>query len=155
MINKAVFAGLVVGIFVLCFWAKVPAQEWTNIIPLTTKCKDLKKILGVKKCKFPVSNYEFETFDLNINFLTKNDKLKVSFDTVVEARISLKKLIRLRDFETDLSDYKINAVDDLPSTKVYKNEKRGISLTVQPIPELNNEEYIKSIWLYPYKAKNK
>ena len=121
------------------------AQDWRQIVPLKTKCEDLKKILSVKECKFPVSNYEFEEYKININFGNQFYKLVVvSKDTVESAMIMLKKGIAIKDFETNLSDYKISE-PDYPAL-IYRNEKKGIEFETQKIKGI---ELVFSIVLFP------
>lgn len=124
------------------------AQEWRKIVPLKTKCEDLKRILGVKECEFPVSNYKFEEFSVNINFNNKYQDYKVSSDTVVSAIIILHVKMNLKDFETDFSDYKITE-PDYPGL-IYRNEKKGIEFETQ---KLDGDEYVGSVTFFPTKIK--
>jgi len=132
-----------------CFYNKVSAQEWKQIVPLKTRCEDLKKILGVEECKFPVSNYESESFKININFLSKGDKWNVSNDTVISAMIILKKAVKLKDFETDLKDYKVTPISDYLGL-LYRDDKRGIEFETQ---KNKDEEYVMNIILFPVTVK--
>jgi hypothetical protein len=128
------------------------AQDWQKIVPLKTNCEELKKILGVEECEYPVSDYKFKEFNINITFSTKANGWNVSKDTVFMVLIFFDPAIKLKDFETDFSDYKIKPETDFPGL-IYTNEKKGILFVTQN-PE-GDEEYVMSVTLFPVKTKRK
>ena len=144
---------LVLVILALFSSTNISAQDWKKIVPLSSKCEDIKKILKVKECKYPVSDYEFPKFVININFSTADDEWNVSKDTVTGVIIILRELIKLKDFETNFDDYEITPEYDLPDVKIYKNDKKGIAFSVQKFPD--NEEYISDFRLFPSRMKKK
>lgn len=134
------------------FVASAVAQDWRKIVPLKTKCEDLKILLDVKECQYPYSSYKFEKFNVSINFPKKNDKWNVSSDTVVNVTVIFCELMNLRDFETDISDYKITTPSDYDAL-IYTNDEKGISFETQK-PD-GNEELITYVSLFPPKTKSK
>jgi hypothetical protein len=140
------------GTFILFFNGTISAQEWKEIVPLASKCEDVKRILKVKECTFPFSAYQFPKFKISIDFST-DDSWAVSKDTVVKVYIGLREFIRLKDYDVDLSDFEITSEDDLPDVKIYRNEKKGIELTVQH--GLSEDLYISDILIFPPKKIKK
>ena len=143
---------IVLIVVVVLFISSAVAQDWRKIVPLKTKCEDLKNLLGVKECHYPNSIYKFEKFNVYINFSTKNDEWYVSSDTVVETTVIFCEWMNLRDFEIDISGFKITPQSDYEAL-IYTNDEKGISFETQK-PN-GNEEFITSILLYPPKKKSK
>ena len=144
---------IIFGISLLFFNETISAQEWNQIIPLVSKCDDVKKILKVNECTFPFSTYQFSKFKISIDFSTDTDRWAVSNDTVIKVYVGLKEFMKLEDYVKDLSDFEIVPEDDLPDVKIYTNEKKGIELTVQYV--LPEEPYISDILIFPPKKVKK
>jgi hypothetical protein len=125
----------------------VMAQEWKNIVPLVSTCSDVKKLLNVAECAHPWMKYETPKYDIYVDFITDKNKWNVSDDTVEGVHVVFHELVRLGDFETDLKDYSIRREDDVPEISIYKNDKKGISLSVQT--GIAEGSYISSIFIYP------
>jgi hypothetical protein len=91
--------------------------------------------------------YETPKYDIYVDFITDKNKWNVSDDTVEGVHVVFHELVRLGDFETDLKDYSIRREDDVPEISIYKNDKKGISLSVQT--GIAEGSYISSIFIYP------
>jgi hypothetical protein len=132
------------------------AQDWKKIVPLVSTCENIKKILAVNECAFPQMHYETPNYSVSISFSTDEDEWNVSSETVVFAIVISKELKLLedfaKDFETDLKDYKITPVGDLPDFKHYRNEKRGIDFEAQNVKD--NLFYVGSFRLFPSKENS-
>ncbi len=122
-------------------------QAWTNLVPLESKCEDVKRVFSVRECTFPVTNLEMPGYDVTIHFSQAKGEWKVPADTVTDIRFFFNDLVRLRDFETDFADYKMSREVDTPAIMIYLNEKKGIKLWVQTA--VANEPYISSLFLLP------
>ena len=133
------------------------AQDWKRIVPLVSTCEDIKKILDVNECAFPQMYYKTPSYRVLISFSTDKDEWNVSSETVVFVIVSPKELKLLEDFvkvfETDLKDYKVTPVSDLPDSKLYRNEKRGIDFEAQNV--IDNLFFVGSFTLYPSEENSK
>lgn len=43
---------------------------WRGLVPLKSSCEDVKRVLDVKKCEFPISSYEFPELRIVVYFST-------------------------------------------------------------------------------------
>lgn len=123
------------------------AQDWRKLVPLVSKCSDVKKILNVDTCDFPSSDYRLPEFGISINFSSRD---KHRSPTVTRVIISFKKWVSLKEFESDLSGYEILPDGDLQNSKIYKNDRKGISFSAQDVFE-DGERYVTGVTLYPKK----
>lgn len=144
------FKFFIIALLLLIIYSNrdVSAQEWKQIVPLISTCEDVKRILSINDCKFPTLRQKFPKYNITLDFSTDEDEWNVSKETVVSVLVILKELIRLEDYEANLAEYKIIPEDDLPSQKIYRNDKKGIELTV------SNDKWIRNIYFYP-SQKNK
>lgn len=132
------------------------AQGWKKIVPLVSTCEDVKKILVVNECNFPEMYYETPEYKISISFSTDKDEWNVSKETVTSMIvISGQKLLEdfVKDFETDFEDYEITPVYDLPKSKLYRNEKRGIEFEARNVKD--DLFYVDNFRLYPSKENSK
>ena len=132
-------------------------QDFNKIKPLVSKCIDVKKALYVPKCDYPVSNFEFSDFQVNITFAGNSNRWKVSKDTVVEVIVVLRRLIPVNDFAPSLDGYRTTSDSDIPGGLIYRNDAKGKEFVTQKIlnDSNNNKEYITSIRFFPMKSKRK
>jgi hypothetical protein len=142
---------LVLGVLALVsvlFVGSSGAQELERIqqiIPLVSKCDDVKKVFSLSKCELPVTQVKLPSKEIDIRFSTPNDEWAVSNDTVANLRVIFRSLPSLFDYATEFSDYVIKHESDVPEILIYRNDKKGIRLTVQTGRGL----HIDSIVLFP------
>jgi hypothetical protein len=115
-------------------------------VPLVSGCCDVKRVFGVEKCEYPVSDLDLPKFRANVTFARKTNRWKVPANTVTEVILIFKQFKRVPDFEPNLSGYQIIPEADVPSQTIYKNDKRGIMFTTEKI---DNEDYVMDVRLYP------
>ncbi|MEJ7623793.1 MAG: hypothetical protein WKF34_07350 [Pyrinomonadaceae bacterium] len=151
--KKSIFYIGIVLMIAIFSSREVSAQGWKEIVPLVSTCEDVKRILAVKECEFPTSEYEFPKYTTTVYFKRDRDEWNVSKDTVIRALVIFKDVLRLRDYETDFKDYVIKREDDVPEITIYKNDRKGISLSVQMYNQ--PEPYIGDIFLYPSEGNAK
>jgi hypothetical protein len=123
MKNK--IARLVVLILVVSVSSSI-AQDWRGIKPGKATCDDVKRLLLVKECSYPVSNYKFPEYQVNINFGGRKRSSKVT-----QVLVAFSTFVPLEKFGVQLSDYTKRPVGDLPNSTVYRNEKLGFEFTVR------------------------
>lgn len=123
-------------------------QGYRNIVPLRSGCADVKRILGVARCDYPTSKYEFEDQTLRVTFSTMRcDKAggkawNVPRETVLAIERTFRKPVLLSDSDIDLSNYKeAGRASDIDEA-YYLNEQDGTSLLVV-------EKGIRSIYYSP------
>ena len=124
---------------------RVDGQQWEGIVPLVSKCEDVKKTFSLTKCDLPVTRVELPSKKIVIDFSTTEDEWPVSNDTVVNVLVIFHELPKLFDYTTEFTDYTITHESDVPAILIYKNDKKGVRLTVQTGRGL----YIDSLILYP------
>lgn len=130
----------------------VKAQGYNGIIPLQSKCEDVKRALKVKECSFPVSEYRFERFRISIWF-TKNTPDKkdricwnVPTGTVTSIRVSYNTPIPLSKFEPSLKRVK-GPIDDI-FTDLYENKEKSLEAYV-------NNEFVNHVVYLPSELDRK
>lgn len=129
------------------------AQDWQKIVPLKSKCEDIKRVFRVDGCSFPVSDYSLGKITLNVEFSTPNNRRRVPSGRVVAVIIIFNDLIPLEKIGLDLREFKIRPVEDMPNARTYVNEKKGIELTVQRVTA--NEDYVSSVSLRPPRSRER
>jgi hypothetical protein len=140
-------------LFMLFLVSGVSGQDWRKIVPLSSTCEDVKALLEVNYCKAPDSFYKFPEMSIYILVSDGKNKWKVPEDTVTRVAVSLRSLPPLKEFvknfNVKIEDFEFFPDDDLPNSKIYVNNKRGISITVQTIWSNSDEEYVTGVDLYP------
>lgn len=139
-------------LFTMVMTLGISAQEWRRIVPLHTTCDDVKAILKVDDCKIPVSNYKIANTAYNINFSNGDDEWNVPRGTVTGAIIRFQSDIKLKELGVDLEGFEIVPEDDLPNAWIYRNDKKGIRISVQTMTDGGAEKYVTGIQLYPSKC---
>jgi hypothetical protein len=130
---------------------KVLAQDWMKIIPAVSTCKDVKKLLKVNDCKFPMSKYDYPKYTIYITFSNGKSLSKVLKGRVYQVVILFRELLPLEDYKDNLQNYKIRTEEDLSDNNlIYENKKKGISLAVI---SFDSGKFIKNISLEPPKKK--
>ena len=127
-------------------------QKWREIQPLITTCEDLKSILHIEACKYPVTFYADDSFWIHINFTDSSESselkekscLPIPPKRVRSVSIRLIKGIYLRDFETDFADFSILAVPDLPDYLRLVNMKKGIDITLHNSSKVSSKSITDS-----------
>lgn len=127
----------------------VLGQDWRKIIPMQTTCEEVKVILKVNYCSAPDSQYKFPKLTVYVVVSAGQNKEKVPAGTVTRMLVSLRNLTPLKDFEENLEGFEILPDGDLPNSRIYKNDRRGISITVQKIWDHSDVEYVTGVDLYP------
>lgn len=134
------------------------AQEWRKLVPLVSTCEDVKNIFKIKTCEFPYMTYETSAYKAQIEFskdnfgnecAPNNSFRNISKETVLSVSIRLNEGIALKDFEPDLSGYKIEQDGDLADFFRYKNKKTGIEFVAVHTEDAENSIGIGSITLNP------
>ena len=111
------------------------SQGFRGLVPLSSTCEDVKRILKVENCKYPNSRYEFPDGEVSIYFVKKEpakfDKLcwKISPDKVESIFFQPRQDIPLTEFEPKLEFIEL-ASDDSHIAKTYGNKERGIEAYV-------------------------
>lgn len=145
---------IVIALLALLFSDQdVRAQQWKKIVPLISRCDDVKKLLNVTDCNSPWMKYESAKYDLLIDFSTDLGEWNVSKDTVVGFFVVFHDLVKLSDFETDLTEYTRKRENDVPDIVIYNSAKKGMRLTVQTA--VASEPYISSIFVFPSEGNAK
>lgn len=125
----------VLSFVIFCFTGLVSAQGFKGLIPLESTCEDVKRILNVEKCSYPLSVYSLKDYIVGVYFKTEtrseDDKwcYKVPVGTVTSFDMSLNKGIPIKDFE-----YKLKFAEKLENdivTIVYDNREKGVRAYVQ------------------------
>lgn len=137
-----VFTTLIIVAF---SFVNVRSQNWQKIVPLKSKCEDIKLIFNVEECKFPVSYYNFSKITLVVEYTTQKNRWKAPSKKVADVIIIFKELIPLKEIGVDLSAFRIEPVSDLPRARIYINDTKGIKIEAQRI--INDELYVTSIRL--------
>ena len=133
-----------INLFVIGY---VDGQDWESIVPLISKCDDVKKTFSLSKCELPTTRLEFPSKKIVIDFSTANDEWAVSNDTVVNVLVIFHDLPKLLDYTRDFTDYSIKHESDAPELLIYRNDMKGVELTVQTAAARGL--YIANIFLYP------
>lgn len=149
MTNLKLLFGLL--LVLLSLFSSVNCQDWKKIVPIRSKCVDVKKVFHIAKCNYPVTDFERPDFKINITFAERQNKWNVSGDTVVQVIIVLKRLIPIEEFESNCNSYRIKPDSDIPSGKIYSDDENGIEFATQKLME--NKEFVTSIRRYPKKSK--
>jgi len=127
--------------------ANSPAQDWRSLKPLTSNCDDVKRILDVKTCSFPVSSYEFPKVRINITFKVDPNNRNSVKAPISRILISFTELVKLTGFESNLSEFRVGPDGDIGDGKIYKNDAAGFSFTTQKLSK-GGEEFVTSADLY-------
>jgi hypothetical protein len=127
----------------------VAGQNWREVVPLRSTCKDIKQIFTLRECKIPVTSIDSSDLSFDITFSNGKDTWKVLRGTVVNMNVRFRHLPKLTDFETNLDCFVIVSVDDLPNARIYENKKRGMSIHVQKIFNNSDDEYVTVVRFYP------
>ena len=134
------------------------AQNWKNwrkIVPLVSTCEDVKKIFNVEKCEYPYTkfdNSEWRELKLSEKNYPAECDLNAQYKgiakgTVLSATIS-NIAIPLKDFESDLSEYEVEQVYDLPNSFTYKNKKTGVEFEAFNLEDVENTMVVGGITLH-------
>lgn len=125
--------GLTIPILVLLLSSvgTAQSQNWRTIVPLKSTCDDVRKELGVDTCKFPVSNYSFDVFDVNLTFVRRYGKTDFKTYRVSQVVVTFKKMSSLGSFESDLASFEVLSDGDLGNSKLFRNKKKGILIAAQ------------------------
>lgn len=152
---KRTFLGFILGLILILGSEGIvaQAQTWKEIVPLITKCDDVKRIFGVSGCQYPVMRLESGSYDLTIHFAKERDGWNVSKDTVIDILVIFNDLLKLSDYEKTFKDYVIKPENDVPEITIYTNVKKGVELTVQTA--VAKELYISNIFFYPSEENKK
>jgi len=117
------------------------AKEWHGIVPLHSRCDDVKRILKVAECG---SSYDTDEGRVYITY-SKNrcaDGWNVPPGTVLTISVNPKAAQRLNELGLDLAKYKKEVSYDSPNFVSYSNEEEGVSITVTP------DQKVSSIFYY-------
>ena len=133
MLNKFKMNLLLLILLVFFCGGYVRGQGFKGIIPLESTCEDVKRILKIEKCTFPLSVYYLKDFTVSIHYTketsSEEDKwcFKVPAGTVDSITVSYNKKFSIKEFEYELK-YKEKLIDDIDIT-VYENVEKGINVT--------------------------
>jgi len=137
---------------VLVLSAQSLGQDWRQLVPLPSTCEDIKRILKIEKCTFPVSNYDLPDFEVNISF--EESEQKVKGDPKIAGIIILfKKWPMLQNFESDLSSFELLPDDDIESGRIYKSACKGFSFTTQIVLGDFDQENVSGVQIFPAKTE--
>ena len=104
----------------------IHCYRWKSIVPGVSTCENVKSSLKVAACDYPISRYSFEDARIKLVFSDVGD----DENRIVEGvTIGLRKLIRLADYESDLTGY-VSGDTDVNGVKTLTNPKKGIQLVV-------------------------
>lgn len=136
-----------IALFLLPFanGSDVAAQAWKHIVPLTSTCKDVKKLLDLEECSSHLV-YETPQYDLAVRFAVRDGKRVSPRNKVKSILVIFHDLLKLSDYATDFDGYEISREPDAPEIAIYRNNKRGVRLTVQTA--VANEPYISSLFIF-------
>jgi len=108
------------------------AQGFKGIIPLESTCEDVKRILNVKECQFPLSIYWLKDFRISVRYTqekpSESDKLcyKVPAGRVSSVTVSYNKPFPIKEFEYELK-YVEGPFGDI-DTITYENSEKGVDV---------------------------
>lgn len=129
--------GKLLSLIFLCLVSTltIKGQEgYKGIKPLHSNCKDVKQILNIKECKFPVTKYKTKELSIYIEFTktkpSKKDKIcwNVPSGTVLQIEVLYKKTIPVSSFEFPLV-FVDGPIDDV-NTMLYENKQKSIQANV-------------------------
>lgn len=150
--NKYLFCSFVGIIICLSMTILVNGQGYKGIIPLQSNCEDVKRILKVKECTYPRSEYEFENFQISVWFTKEkpNKDERICWDvpagTVLSISVSYDIPILLSKFEHPLKFVK-GPINDI-FMMLYKNEERALEAYIM-------DDSVKQVIYLPTEAKRK
>ena len=126
---------------------------WQGITPLHSTCQDVKKILKVEKCTFPIVEYTLPEFRAMIEF--ENEPCareahgwRVSPGTVTAISLSPLKAMLPSDFGLDLSKYEKRDDGEIVGVVHYENRLEGVTAILY-------RGFVQTLYLYPRASDEK
>jgi hypothetical protein len=142
---------LMLSVFILltCL-ASNQSNCWRGIIPVRSTCEDVKKILRVDTCSFPISNYTIADYRVMIEFYDDDcDKSprawRVPKGTVMSLAVSPINTMTVSQLGLDLSKFKKREGEEIVGLEQYDNEEEGISVETF-------QGYVMNLFLSPSKS---
>jgi hypothetical protein len=146
-----IVASLIFGIF-LAATHSASGQNWRDIKPIESSCKDVERTLGGEACGRLRYEYRLPSAGLlNIDFergvchyKSRPASYNVPFETVIHMRASVygSKLF-ISDLGIDESKLKSGDAGDMLDVEVYESEELGIKM------EVTKEKEIITLTYYP------
>ncbi|HKP69595.1 MAG TPA: hypothetical protein VJV05_09955 [Pyrinomonadaceae bacterium] len=113
-----------------------------NLNPGFSTCGDIKEILKIDSCEFPRTRYQTPEVAVSIYFSGKSNNSRIRTVT-----IALRKLITVEEFQPDLSVFKTVPIPDLPNSKVYRSDRKGMYFTAQDVND-DGQMWVQAITLF-------
>ena len=107
------------------------AKSWRGLVPLHSRCADVKRILGIARCE-NVNNLDGEIVNISYSEKPCADGWNVPKGTVITINVIPKKKPALTSLKLDMNEYQKVVVTpyDQPSVTHYVNAEEGVDLTI-------------------------
>ena len=143
--------GLSILLLLIFLDMRSQSNRWRRITPLQSTCEDVKEILKVDKCKFPISEYTLPDFKVMVTFEnetcdTEPRAWRVRKGTVTSLAVSPRHEMLPSELDLDLSKYRKRDDGDIVGVEHYDNEDDGISVELY-------RGYVLNLFLHPRKSE--
>ena len=126
---------------------------WRGITPLRSTCGNVKKILKVDTCRFPISEYTLPDFRVMVEFENETcasapPAWRVPKGTVLAITLSPRNEMRPSEFGLDLSKYKKREDGEIVGLEHYDSSEEGVTVDLY-------RGFVQNLFLYPRKSDDR
>ncbi len=126
------------------------SESWRGITPLKSTCEDVKRILKVDQCTFPISRYSLSDFRVIVEFehetCRRNPRSwRVPRGTVTALEISPQNHLSPSDFGIDISKYEKREAGEIVGMEHYDSPEEGVTVDLY-------KGFVQNVFLFPRKS---